>query len=480
MNQTESKNKRKLWLRILAAMMALLLIGTMILGWAVQIRFAQLEYLGTVLEHAAAVTEANTGYLSESTLQRAWNILLHAVGKPRSFEDYEMYASLSIARKEYGDAIGYMRGCIEHSPEPEGEDVGILYLRLGSLQALEEDPQSAIDSFTRAIEIIPDLADAYLLRAQMHSQLGQTDKAVEDIRAYDSLETADPAIRVSIGALYESAGEYDKAISCYTAGINRPELFTVDLLLSRARCYLLTGELEAAGEDLNRFFAEGGEDPSGDANVMQGICRMDSGDYLRAVNSFHSAIDKNHENTLALYAQCVLCAYVIGDYETVVSDGEKAIALMSAEGTQPSAEMVDGEEMTLGELYRWTGLAYMALADYSKAGQSFASALEHGDESEGLYYYIGLCHAAEDDMEKAIDAFTDSISKSEMVSLCCYNRGVCYLQSGKLEEGLTDLLTVLQLNDDAEAVSAADALLKEMDVEIIYETEKTTGKEVVD
>jgi len=52
-----------------------------------------------------------------------------------------------------------------------------------------------------------------------------------------------------------------------------------------------------------------------------------------------------------------------------------------------------------------------------------------------------------------------------------YNRGVSYLQLEKLEEGLTDLITVLQRNDDADATAAAAALLQELDVNLVYDTQ---------
>ena len=225
--QANQKSRGKLWKRILAGCMALLLIASMAMGWAVQIRFMQMEYLGTVLEHAAAITQENTGYLSESSLKRAWNILRYAVGKPKSFDDYEMYASLAIARKEYGEAIQYMHGCIDlYSGESRWEH-GILYLRLGSLYALTEDSRSAIASFDKALELAPGMADAYLLRAQMYAVLNDMDRAVADIRRYDELAGDDPAIRVSIGTLYESAGEYENAVACYTAGLEQLSLIHI-------------------------------------------------------------------------------------------------------------------------------------------------------------------------------------------------------------------------------------------------------------
>ena len=60
--QAEKKLSKKLWRRLLAAFMALVLIAAMFLGYAAQIRFGQLQYVGTVLEHAASVTADNTGW----------------------------------------------------------------------------------------------------------------------------------------------------------------------------------------------------------------------------------------------------------------------------------------------------------------------------------------------------------------------------------------------------------------------------------
>ena len=56
-----------------------------------------------------------------------------------------------------------------------------------------------------------------------------------------------------------------------------------------------------------------------------------------------------------------------------------------------------------------------------------------------------------------------------MVSLCLYNRAVSYFQLEKLEEGLTDLVNVLQRNDDADATAAATQLLEDLGVELTFE-----------
>ena len=60
-----------------------------------------------------------------------------------------------------------MQGCIDLYSGESQNALGVLYLRLGSLYALTEDSQSAITSFDKALELVPGLAEAYLLRAQM-------------------------------------------------------------------------------------------------------------------------------------------------------------------------------------------------------------------------------------------------------------------------------------------------------------------------
>lgn len=473
--QDKKKPLGKLWRRILAGSMVFALIASMIMGWAVQIRFAQMEYLGTVLEHAAAVTQENTEYLSESSLKRAWNILRHAVGKPKSFEDYEMYASLAIARKEYAEAIQHMQGCIDLYSGESPNELGVLYLRLGSLYALTEDSESAITSFDKALELVPGMADAYLLRAQMYATLDDMDHAVADIRHYEELAGNDPTIRAAIGTLYESAGEYENAVACYTAGIEQMTSVDPELLASRARCNLLLGKTAAAKTDLDRFFAEGGTDPTGERSAMLGICCMDAEEYERAIRSFHNALTAGYTQKALLLSQCVLCAYILGDYDTVVTDGEQALTALSETDDSQSTSLVPYTEglMSKAELHQWIGLAKMAKEDFSGAREQFLAIEEQGEAPEGVLYYMGLCSASLGENEEAVEYYSQSIEREELTSLCYYNRGVSYLQMEKLEEGLTDLITVLQRNDDADATAAAKQLLSELGIKVVVENEQS-------
>lgn len=470
--QAEKKLPKKLWRRLLAAFMALVLIAAMFLGYAAQIRFGQLQYVGTVLEHAASVTADNTEYLSESTLKRAWNILRYAVGKPKTYDEFEMYASLAIARQDYAGAIPYMQGCIDQYPGGSPREEAVLHMRLGSLYALSDDVENAITSFGRAIETEPALADAYLLRAQMMSLAGRQEAVVADIRSYDALVGDNPAIRVAVGGLYESAGEYESAAACYTLGLEQSGGTDPELLAARGRCLVLTENLGAARQDFIDFFANGGQDPTGEYNLMLGLCRMEAEEYQQALNSFHNALNAGYAQQALVYSQCVLCAYIIGDYETVITDGEKALeALNQPSQQEPDTPAIVDGRMSKEELHHWIGLARMAGEDFEGAKAEFMMIEDLAKAPEGVLYYLGLCCASLGENEEAISHYTNSIEQQQMISLCMYNRGVSYLQLEKLEEGLTDLITVLQRNDDADATAAAAALLQELDVNLVYDTQ---------
>ena len=52
----------------------------------------------------------------------------------------------------------------------------------GLAREVEGDDKGALEDFNRAIDLKPDYGAAYHSRATLHTKLGQTDDAAEDIR----------------------------------------------------------------------------------------------------------------------------------------------------------------------------------------------------------------------------------------------------------------------------------------------------------
>ena len=112
----------------------------------------------------------------------------------------------------------------------------------------------------------------------------------------------------------------------------------------------------------------------------------------------------------------------------------------------------------------------MAGQDFAGAQKEFLQIEDQSKAPEGISYYLGLCCATLGENEEAIKHYSKSIEAKQMVSLSLYNRGLAYLQEEELEEGLTDLITVLQRNDDADATSAATAILRELGVNVVFDS----------
>lgn len=452
--EADSKYKfsYRLGRRVLAAGMAGVLVGSMALGWAIQIRDLHNQYVGSAMEYASQVVRDNTDYMNQPAIERAWRVLNNAIGKPKTYEEFETYASLSIARGEYGDGIDYLQKCIDLYAGEPGRELAMLWLRKGSLYTLTEDYESAAACFDRTLSLDDSLADAYLLRAQMKSEMGQNEAAAEDLRTYEAMAGSHPVIQAALGGLYESVENYASAVECYSLAIESGK-YDVDNLASRGRCRILTEDSEGALLDLERFFREGGKDTSGDIFAMLGMCRMDAEDYEGAIKAFHSAIQMDYSDKRLLLNQCVICGYVSGDYETVISDGNRAMELGVQEGAS-------GKE--LGELNQWIGSAHFIRQESEEAAAAFENAVRYDPELPQMNYYAGICNMSIGENEKAAAYFEESARRGEYASICLYDSALCYVQLEDFEAAQKALEAAIEANDDETAVTEARDLLQQI------------------
>ena len=445
--EKRNESSKKLWQRLMAAFLVVVFILGMVLTMRAQIRFSGLNYVGQVAEYAAHLTEDNTAYLSRGTLDRAWTILRSTVRRPRSYEDYDMYASLAIAREDYETAVPYMRGCVDTYDGGDNKELAMLNLRLASLYVLQEDYTAGVEALDRAIELDGTLAPAWFLRAELQLTLGDAAAAVEDLGVYRTLESSDAVILASLGSLYETTGDLEAAVECYSAGLADQRSYSVDLLCDRARCLVLLGRLDEARQDLDSYFARDGEDPDGEAAAMLAVCRMNDEDYAGAYEMFHRALRDGYATPYLLYSQSVLCAYLCGDYAAAIHDGEKAIALAEENGENS------------GELHFWVGLAGLVSGDYAAADVHLQQASDLRADLADLSYYRGVSALAQGEIEAAIAYFTDSAERGESITQSLYDRAVCYLALENIEEAAADLRTVIERGDEQELSAKAEELL---------------------
>lgn len=429
--------------------MVLILVGGMVLAWEVRIQDLRKQYVGSTLEYASQVTQNNTGYLNQSAVERAWQVLTKAIRKPKTYEEFETYASLAIAKGQYEEGIGYLQSCIDTYPEESDSERARLWLRKGSLYTLTEQFASATECYNMALSLDPKIPDAYLLRAQMESEQGDMETAAEDLKTYLALAGSNPVIQAALGGLYESIEDYENAVKCYTEAIESTQ-YEVSNLASRGRCRILLGDSQAALQDLERFFQEGGADTTGDIYAMLGMCRMDAGNYGDARKAFYSAIHMGYPDPKLIWTQCVACDYIMEDYDAVIEDGAKALEAIEQHG---------GTGKEIGELNQWIGFSYFVKNDYEQAAQAFETSLRHDSTLSYIHYYAGICCMSTGDNEKATAYFLRSAQRDEYASICLYNAALCFLQLEDYESAKQQLEAAIEAGDDEEAVSEAKTLL---------------------
>ena len=433
------------WVKILALVLALLMVFEIWLTGMISIKEANEEYLGEFLELAQQTTLEDTDYLQESDFKRAWRILRHTIGKPDSAEDYETFASVSIAQGDYAAALDYMRGCVD-AFDGADEELAVLYVRLGSLQMLngEELYSEAKASFTEALRLDPTLANAWLLRAQLELEEEDYDSAVYDVTQY-KLYGDDVEILAAIAPLYEAVGDYASALECYTAALDNPDTYEVSQLKSRGVCYLQLEDTAAAKEDLERFFAEGGSDSDGSVRLLLALCRLSEGDYSGAVATFDRAMELGADGS-SLYPQMIPCAYACEKYDRVLAYADAALAL----------ECTAAEE---SQWRLWKGLSYLAQSEFGSALEELQAAMAADASTEDLYYYAGVTAISLENYELAAEYFTQSLEREEDTEACAYNRGVCLLQLEDYDGALVDFRWVAENGTDEAYVSPAEEMV---------------------
>ena len=452
----KKRSKKKIGYAILALLLVLTLVAAPIVTLKTQIQFAKQNYVEKTAAYAAQITEESNEYLTENRLNRAWKYLQTVVGTPKTYHDYELYAQIAIAREDFDSAAEYLKGCIDTAGE-ENADPSFLYLRLGSLYILEEQPEAAMQALGKSIELDPGQTAAYYLRAQLETEAGEAEAAVADFRSYVWQPDAEPTIVATLGTVFETMGDLETAEKCYTAGIEAEVEDQASMYLGRAKCLGLQGDTKAAKSDLEKFFSLGGEDQGGQAAALLAMCLMEAEDYAGAEEYFHRAIESGYEDQLLLLTQSVKCAFAAGDYPGAVVDGEKALELIAGGAEIPADET--GAVSDEAELHYWTGMSYMAQDTYKEAMRHFSETKAGRPDYPDIDYYVGVCALANEDYEDAAEAFTASIEKDEVTTICYYNRAVCEVRLEQYDEAKADLKAVVERGDERDlALQAADLL----------------------
>ncbi|KAF5433807.1 Tetratricopeptide (TPR) repeat containing protein [Candidatus Methanophagaceae archaeon] len=213
--------------------------------------------------------------------------------------------------------------------------------------------ETAIEYYTKALELNPEYPDAYYNRGATYYNLKDYEKAISDYNKALELNQEYVDAYNNRGLAYGDLKDYGKAISDFNKAIElNPEY--ADAYNNRGAAYYDLTEYEVAISDWNKAIELNPEDAT--AYYNRGFAYDYLKDYEKAISDWNKAIELNPEYADA-YNNRGLAYRNLKDYETAISDWNKAIEL--------NPEYAGAHE-NLSELYIITGNHKSALESITK------------------------------------------------------------------------------------------------------------------
>ena len=165
-----------------------------------------------------------------------------------------------------------------------------------NLTEKQEWYDKAIVHYTAAIDLNPELAEAYYNRGLAYANKGEFDAAIQDFNKAIGLNPEDANTYNNRGAAYKDKGEFDLAIQDFNKAIGlNPE--DAKAYNNRGAAYANKGEFDAAIQDFNKAIDLNPEDAKAYNN--RGVAYGNKGEFDAAIQDFNKAIDLNPEHANA-------------------------------------------------------------------------------------------------------------------------------------------------------------------------------------
>ncbi|MEW6145444.1 MAG: tetratricopeptide repeat protein [Thermodesulfobacteriota bacterium] len=310
------------------------------------------------------------------------------------------------------------------------------------------DYAGAISLFTDAVSglsvpvNIVEPAALYFYRASAYYLNNDPDRAIEDYSRSIVLNPSNPTAYANRGICYADKGKLDAAIHDYTKAI---ELNSKEshFYYNRGNAYLIKGDLVSA---INDFTTAIGLNPRNYlAYHNRGTSYALQGDLDSAVRDFTSTIELNPKDSDAyisrgkVYSKKNLYDLAISDYTKAIEFNPRAAAL-----------------------YFQRGNTYMMKNDIRSAIRDYTKTIEIDPKFVDAYVNRGIGYAREGGLNSAIRDFTKAIDLNPAHTDAYYNRGVAYDLSGARAEAAADMKKVLELTDDPGLRERANRLLEKI------------------
>ena len=228
----------------------------------------------------------------------------------------------AINAEDYETAKEYLNVCFAYcEPSTNPTMYADLLLKRACIDVIEEKDDMALLSLDAALRIQPNLADAYLVRAQVYAAENKVDQAIASLEKYIEL-SEDDSMYETVAQLYEASGDMESAQAAYDKFIEGAGADSAEAGFQAGLYRMESGRYEEAIKSFEAYTEDKTYGAGAQYNIA--ICRMNLGDYAAAVEAFTSCAQKGGAYT-GLYYNRGVCSLLNGEWARAAADFEQSI-----------------------------------------------------------------------------------------------------------------------------------------------------------
>jgi tetratricopeptide (TPR) repeat protein len=313
------------------------------------------------------------------------------------------------------------------------------------LSESQEDGERTLADATRAIELDPELAWGYMVRAWYYEYVNADSVDLTDADLVRALDL-DPELALAYairGSILVGQGDMEGARAEYEqAAVLRPDYVVAHRNLGDINANL--DDLEATLRAYSRAIEIDPEFP--DTITWRGHTYIIMGEFEAALADYTRVIEITGDDVSA-YADRAFGYGVAGDFESSLADYEKALEIDPENG-----DVLNGMAFAMAqhdfELQKAMDYINKALELTRDDPQSYSNAL---DTQAYIYHKMGQ-------NDKALEIYNALLEVENPFTISYYGRGLTYEALGEKEKAISDLQAFLtdypfypQLSEDARA-----------------------------
>lgn len=369
-------------------------------------------------------------------------------------------AAPTATPKSAGDTFGDALDDLENFGH---RDQAEIYFRRGRNCDAKKDYACAIENYSGAIKADPFNARFFFLRGKAEMNLFRDADAIADLNRDLAKEPKNDAAFLDLAIIYETTGQYDKAIDAYRSAVKAVPTPTNYILLARGINRIFkklsdTNQIVPASVDLNEALnalnAALKLEPNEPVNYLEYQERaITYRNLARTGKPFIAAAEADEKK--ANEQMAVFIKQVTAKTEAVVAAKEKDLvferSLTPFFAARDFAAVVKlttdaiSQDPAKFRIYDDRAQGYIGLRKYGEAIADASKAIEISPTFSESYSIRGLAKMRGGDFSGAVADFDHAVDLDPANEMAILNRGRIYMYQGKYELAEIDLRLALDL-----------------------------------